>query len=99
MTSANSADLRDSVFKAWSVSSVTSQQTKHPLAPWQSRSTIRLPSQEAPVTSTNGPIQVRGACGHDCPDTCGWVVEVRDGTAERLAGDPTHPFNRGTLCA
>ena len=46
------------------------------------------------------PIQVvRGACGHDCPDTCGWVVEVRDGTAERLSGDPAHPFNRGTLCA
>jgi len=27
------------------------------------------------------------------------VVEVRDGTAERLSGDPAHPFNRGTLCA
>ena len=51
------------------------------------------------MTSTNGTIQVRGACGHDCPDTCGWVVDVRDGTAERLSGDPTHPFNRGTLCA
>jgi anaerobic selenocysteine-containing dehydrogenase len=42
---------------------------------------------------------VRGACGHDCPDTCSWVVEVRDGTAERLYGDPNHPFTRGTLCA
>ena len=42
---------------------------------------------------------VRGACGHDCPDTCSWVVEVRDGTAERLSGDPEHPFTRGTLCA
>ena len=46
------------------------------------------------------PLQViRGACGHDCPDTCGWVVEVRDGRAERLSGDPEHPFTRGTLCA
>jgi anaerobic selenocysteine-containing dehydrogenase len=46
------------------------------------------------------PLQVvRGACGHDCPDTCSWVVEVRNGTAERLAGDPGHPFTRGTLCA
>ncbi len=27
------------------------------------------------------------------------MVEVRDGTAERLSGDPAHPFNRGTLCA
>jgi len=42
---------------------------------------------------------VRGACGHDCPDTCAWIVEVRDGTAERLSGDPAHPFTRGTLCA
>jgi anaerobic selenocysteine-containing dehydrogenase len=42
---------------------------------------------------------VRGACGHDCPDTCAWVVEVRDGTAKTLLGDPAHPFTRGTLCA
>jgi anaerobic selenocysteine-containing dehydrogenase len=42
---------------------------------------------------------IRGACGHDCPDTCSWVVEVRDGSAERLYGDPDHPFTRGTLCA
>jgi anaerobic selenocysteine-containing dehydrogenase len=55
---------------------------------------------ERPVTSSNGSIQVvRGACGHDCPDTCSWVVEVRDDTAETLSGDPTHPFTRGTLCA
>lgn len=52
------------------------------------------------MTSPAIPLQVvRGACGHDCPDTCGWVVEVRDGVAERLSGDPTHPFTRGTLCA
>jgi anaerobic selenocysteine-containing dehydrogenase len=42
---------------------------------------------------------IRGACGHDCPDTCSWVVEVRDGTADKLYGDPAHPFTRGTLCA
>ena len=42
---------------------------------------------------------IRGACGHDCPDTCSWIVEVRDGTAEKLVGDPAHPFTRGTLCA
>jgi anaerobic selenocysteine-containing dehydrogenase len=27
------------------------------------------------------------------------VVEVRGGTADRLYGDPGHPFTRGTLCA
>jgi len=42
---------------------------------------------------------IRGACGHDCPDTCSWIVEVRDGAAEKLFGDPAHPFTRGTLCA
>ncbi len=26
-------------------------------------------------------------------------MEVRDGTAQRLSGDPAHPFTRGTLCA
>ncbi|MFN8060227.1 MAG: molybdopterin-dependent oxidoreductase [Vicinamibacterales bacterium] len=43
--------------------------------------------------------RVNGACGHDCPDTCGWTVDVRDGEAVRLAGNPSHPFSRGTLCA
>jgi anaerobic selenocysteine-containing dehydrogenase len=53
-----------------------------------------------PVKPSRDGIQiVRGACGHDCPDTCGWIVEVRDGAAERLYGDPGHPFTRGTLCA
>src|SRR5687767_7530180 len=52
-----------------------------------------------PVTSHHSAHIIRGACGHDCPDTCSWVVEVRDGTAERLSGDPGHPFTRGTLCA
>ena len=52
------------------------------------------------MTSAAIPLHtIRGACGHDCPDTCSWVVEVRDGVAERLYGDPAHPFTRGTLCA
>jgi anaerobic selenocysteine-containing dehydrogenase len=42
---------------------------------------------------------VRGACPHDCPDTCAMLVTVRDGRAERVAGDPEHPFTRGFLCA
>lgn len=42
---------------------------------------------------------IRGACGHDCPDTCAWFVEVFEGKALSLRGDPEHPFTRGTLCA
>jgi anaerobic selenocysteine-containing dehydrogenase len=42
---------------------------------------------------------VRGACPHDCPDTCATLVTVRDGRAERIAGDPAHPVTSGFLCA
>lgn len=41
---------------------------------------------------------VRGACHHDCPDTCAWEVTVRDGVAVNLRGDPAHPFTDGQLC-
>ena len=45
------------------------------------------------------PLRVtRGACPHDCPDTCAWTVTVRDGRALELKGDPDHPFTRGGLC-
>jgi anaerobic selenocysteine-containing dehydrogenase len=42
---------------------------------------------------------VRGACPHDCPDTCATLVTVEDGRAVRIAGDPAHPFTNGFLCA
>ena len=42
---------------------------------------------------------VRGACPHDCPDTCAWEVTVENGTAIKLVGDKNHPFTRGGLCA
>ncbi len=50
-----------------------------------------------PVTGTLS--LVKGACSHDCPDTCSWQVEVQDGKANKLSGNPDHPFTRGTLCA
>ncbi len=45
------------------------------------------------------PLLVRGACPHDCPDTCGVLTEVRDGRAVGFRGDPDHPITRGWLCA
>jgi hypothetical protein len=51
------------------------------------------------ATDTRAVTQIKGACGHDCPDTCGWVVDVVDGEAVKMVGDPDHPFTRGTLCA
>lgn len=44
-------------------------------------------------------ITIRGACPHDCPDTCGVVTEVRDGRAVSFRGDPENPITRGWLCA
>src|ERR671916_500266 len=41
---------------------------------------------------------VRGACPHDCPDTCAMHVTVRDGKAVKVAGDPDHPITVGFLC-
>ncbi len=41
---------------------------------------------------------MRGACPLDCPDTCSWIVTVRDGRAVALRGDPHHPYTRGALC-
>ena len=37
----------------------------------------------------------RGACHHDCPDTCAWEVTVIDGRAVRLRGVDDHPFTAG----
>ena len=42
---------------------------------------------------------VRGACPHDCPDTCATITEVRDGQAVRFYADPAHPITQGWLCA
>ncbi|WP_420644885.1 molybdopterin-containing oxidoreductase family protein [Candidatus Leptofilum sp.] len=42
---------------------------------------------------------VRGACPHDCPDTCGIVTEVENGRAVKFYADPDHPITQGWLCA
>ena len=41
---------------------------------------------------------VRGACPHDCPDTCALRVTVQDGRVVRVQGDPDHPPTHGALC-
>jgi len=40
----------------------------------------------------------RSVCPYDCPDACGLLVEVVDGQAVKVTGDPEHPFTKGTLC-
>jgi anaerobic selenocysteine-containing dehydrogenase len=41
---------------------------------------------------------VRGACPHDCPDTCALHVTVENGRAIKVEGDPLHPTTNGVLC-
>ena len=44
------------------------------------------------------PIQVKGACPHDCPDTCSLVTTVQNGVAVKLQGNPDHRPTDGVLC-
>ncbi len=39
-----------------------------------------------------------GACPHDCPDTCAWLVTTENGKLVKLEADKSHPFTRGVLC-
>src|SRR5580692_761021 len=44
-------------------------------------------------------MQVRhSVCALDCPDACSMLVNVEDGTASKLRGNPDHPVTRGFLC-
>lgn len=47
---------------------------------------------------SDGARVIRGACPHDCPDTCATLVTVESGRATRIQGDPAHPFTQGFLC-
>jgi len=41
---------------------------------------------------------VKGACPHDCPDTCALDVHVRDGIAVKVTGSAAHAPTAGVLC-
>ena len=41
---------------------------------------------------------VKGACPHDCPDTCALDVHVRDGIAIKVTGSNAHAPTAGVLC-
>lgn len=41
---------------------------------------------------------IRGACPHDCPDTCALLTTVTDGVAVKVQGNPAHPHTDGVLC-
>jgi anaerobic selenocysteine-containing dehydrogenase len=41
---------------------------------------------------------VKGACPHDCPDTCALEIHVKNGIAVKVAGAATHAPTAGVLC-
>ena len=43
-------------------------------------------------------VVVRGACPHDCPDTCALETTVSNGVAIRIQGAAAHPPTNGVLC-
>ena len=44
------------------------------------------------------PALVRGACPHDCPDTCALITQVENGRAIKVMGNPAHKHTDGVLC-
>ena len=57
-----------------------------------------MPSPSAANSLPSAPLQVRGACPHDCPDTCALLTTVENGVATRVQGNPDHPHTDGVLC-
>jgi anaerobic selenocysteine-containing dehydrogenase len=53
---------------------------------------------EAHFPASGAARTVRGACPHDCPDTCALQVTVDGGRVVRIHGDPDHPPTHGALC-
>ncbi len=41
---------------------------------------------------------VKGACPHDCPDTCALEIHVRNGVALKVTGSASHAPTAGVLC-
>ncbi len=50
------------------------------------------------MTATSTDRMVHGTCHHDCPDSCGWTVTVREGVAVKMRGRVDHPYSAGELC-
>lgn len=42
--------------------------------------------------------EIRGACPHDCPDTCSLLTTVINGRATQVRGNPDHSHTDGVLC-
>ena len=56
------------------------------------------PVINAPSAAPGPASTVRGACPHDCPDTCALLTTVQGGVAIRVQGNPAHAQTGGVLC-
>ncbi len=56
------------------------------------------PTATSPLKPAAQSLQVRGACPHDCPDTCSLLTTVENGVAIKVQGNPEHPQTGGVLC-
>ncbi|SEL72784.1 Anaerobic selenocysteine-containing dehydrogenase [Roseateles sp. YR242] len=62
---------------------------------------MNLTPQLAPLPATESSPDIRivkGACPHDCPDTCALRVTVQDGRVTKVQGQADHPSTHGALC-
>jgi len=59
-----------------------------------------MPEPTSGILQPTSPTQetVRGACPHDCPDTCALITTVENGVAIRVQGNPAHRHTDGALC-
>ena len=51
-----------------------------------------------PTATPSATTVIKGACPHDCPDTCALDVHVRDGIAVKVTGSAEHAPTAGVLC-
>jgi anaerobic selenocysteine-containing dehydrogenase len=60
---------------------------------------VNLPPHALPLLAADrGTRVVKGACPHDCPDTCALRITVEDGKVVKVQGQPEHPSTHGALC-
>ena len=50
------------------------------------------------MTTEIASVTIRGACPHDCPDTCALLTTVVGGIAVKVQGNPAHMQTDGVLC-
>ena len=58
-----------------------------------------IPYVVQPEEITPGVATYYATVCRECPAGCGMVVRTREGRAVKVEGNPSHPINRGTLCA